>query len=101
MLSFALAIFYIGLATIPCADEVIDNLATLEIVLENSDDHDHEDEADDCSPFCVCQCCSNHFTNDTAFCELSVFSPAIDRSSIFKDNLTNSYLNTILEPPRV
>ena len=57
----------------PCADSApdINNIGTSYSIATSDDihQHSHQDGKDDCSPFCVCQCCGDFLSisNITTF----------------------------------
>jgi len=51
-----LAILFFNLAVFPCSDENIDSDVTVELRML-TEDGNHADDIDLCSPFCFCQCC--------------------------------------------
>lgn len=50
----------------PCADAAPTDYNTIEL----SQEHEHDGQADNCTPFCHCHCCHVHVTLSSDFQEL-------------------------------
>jgi len=89
------------MVSLPCADEVID--FTKYFTELNIVQHHHHDpnQTDDCSPFCVCSCCS-------VTVDLSVFifdtkpEQKIETKIVpyYKESIS-TYTNLIWQPPKI
>lgn len=53
-----LCLFLVSLLTVPCSDDIAYTAVTIENIAHN---HDSSSNAhDNCSPFCVCNCCKTY-----------------------------------------
>ncbi len=57
--SILLAVLVTILTTMPC-DSACGELTEVESHFHSQDDHDDHSDADNCSPFCVCNCCQTN-----------------------------------------
>ena len=58
--AFLLSIFITALAIVPCADGMPQSSVDTEMeVFASEHDHNHSDQKDDCTPFCICVCCGS------------------------------------------
>lgn len=106
-ISFILALFVFGLAVMPCTDTMMadhdqSDTEVISHVDDNSHDHNHGDEEDDCPPFCACQCCGIH-----VFAPTNSFLAKAETKvkDTYCDNYTFNYsyelLGGIWHPPAV
>ena len=95
-----LAVFFAGLTVIPCTDaEIAED--TIETVLEDGLEHQHDSESDLCSPFCVCQCCHTHLiVHQVALGNFEILLFPIQESS-YKEPITEPFIGSLLQPPQV
>ena len=100
-LAFVLSIYVLALNLAPCEDNAgLDIEVKTEISQAIGDDHQHQ-EADLCSPFCICHCCHIHatyfkiadFKEDTTDISTEVF--------YHFNGLVKDYNSNILQPPQV
>ena len=59
--AYILAVVVLTLAIHPCADGT--NVTALQKteLSQNTDNSNHQNDFDNCSPFCTCQCCQSNF----------------------------------------
>lgn len=69
--SVILAVLVTILTTIPC-DSSCGELTEIESQSHTQDDHDDHSDADNCSPFCVCNCCQTNIVLMEAFHKLNI-----------------------------
>jgi hypothetical protein len=93
----------LGLNFVPCGDDSPEeNKNTIEVCLETqtTDSHDHND-ADVCSPFCICHCCQIH-TIDFKLPNLNPLIPLTFQDIfIYFEGHVTAFNTSILQPPRV
>ncbi len=99
-LAFILSIYIFGLNLAPCADYVgSDSDANTEISLSTGDNHQHQD-ADLCSPFCICQCChisATHFNTSDTKLDITYIST---QDFFYLNGTEKDFTSSILQPPR-
>lgn len=69
---------------------------------DHSHDHDHHDEADTCSPFCVCACCGVVYNFE--FTSVLLPEQAVQSGKKFPHYASHLYSNEfvfIWKPPKV
>lgn len=63
LLTFILSIYVLLLSTVSCTDDVESHNEGDKIEISvNTDDHNHSENCDFCSPFCSCACCGSVVT---------------------------------------
>jgi hypothetical protein len=101
VLCLLLSMYVLYMVSLPCVDEAIDNSKTFTELATTHHHHHDPGQADACSPFCVCACCS-------VTVDLSVFvfvsNPVRNIQSklvpYYKENVS-SYFHSIWQPPKV
>ena len=78
----------------PCADELVQQETSINVVVvEKTIDHQHE-QKDDCAPFCSCACCSVRAHSATQL----VAMPFISQATVQKPKFTLGHLYQISLP---
>ncbi|MBU3823129.1 hypothetical protein KO566_13785 [Flavobacteriaceae bacterium XHP0103] len=100
-LAFILSIYIFTLNLVPCEDTgTFDNEVKTEISQDLGDNHQHQD-ADLCSPFCICQCCHIHVTHFNVV-DYSLSNTVIPTQLFYYfDGLEKDFNTTLLQPPQV
>jgi len=75
--SIILAVLVTILTTIPC-DSACGEFTEVESQFHTQDEHGDHSDADNCSPFCVCNCCQTNFVLMQITNELSVAFSTIE-----------------------
>jgi hypothetical protein len=97
------AIYLIVLSCLPCADlEVSSALHSSQEISTTTDKHSH-DTTDNCSPFCVCNCCSSPvFVFVTQYSFSSINISFIDvKIPEYQSVIASSYFGSIWQPPQI
>lgn len=102
ILSFILAIYFLGLSTKTCADTAVaaDNCKIASCVHFESGQADHDHSADACSPLCTCNCCGGvtllyEFSHDFKTNYTSLQKP------LYSENLISEISYSIWQPPKI
>ena len=104
LLTLLLSVYLLALMGVPCRDDHSHTTTTtiaVEKQLAQEDNHGHE--ADNCTPFCVCACC----TTPIVVQQLFTFQPVIfhapyNRNVIsFYQPVASSYFGSIWQPPQI
>jgi hypothetical protein len=97
-LRILLAILIISSSLYPCMD--IENISFAESSFVNTSSQEtHSESEDNCSPFCICACCSISFSLDN-YSSLSDIFYSTNSIIHFQDNyLFNPFLS-IWQPPK-
>lgn len=69
-IAYILSFIVIVLTVNPCIDGLKDNGTQKSEISQSTNNNNHQNEKDHCSPFCTCQCCQSNF-----------FVPAVSASS--------------------
>ena len=106
-LNIILSIYLVALACLPCADGGIDtdhsSTAQKELV---ADRHNHSEDKhiDNCSPFCICNCCGAQILNYSPVTVFE-FSRAISLITValptYTSILTSNFHGSIWQPPQL
>ena len=70
ILAYILSFIVLVLTANPCIDKLKDNTTHKSEISQNTNNNNHQNDTDHCSPFCTCQCCQSSF-----------FVPAVSVSS--------------------
>lgn len=104
LLSAILAILMIYLSVMPCDDinETKNSGVESSFLTQCNQHNDGHAESDDCSPFCICQCCHTPVIMNTFFVRTSVVSFTIqDKLGYYESLNANSFINTVWHPPQL
>ncbi|SHJ15465.1 hypothetical protein SAMN04487911_11267 [Arenibacter nanhaiticus] len=86
----------------PCADEFqAASDSVVENIVDATHNHEHNEIADVCSPFCHCHCCHVNSIDFgiTSFEPISAVIPS--KIYIHFDSLGEEVIHSILQPPKV
>jgi hypothetical protein len=105
-ISFILTFYVIVLLTQPCQDvfalpREADSQTNVVALTDEPDDSDCEDE--NCSPFCICSCCSLsviHCTFTNAVTLEATSNPDADGVIRYTNPYSNAYQSSIWQPPK-
>ncbi|MEO5645370.1 MAG: DUF6660 family protein [Bacteroidia bacterium] len=101
MLYLLFAIYIFGLSLTTCTDGVDNNgcgKVNAQIQTSNNESQHHQDE--NCSPFCVCSCCSGAIITKVGF--TLVVSPLATERLLFATPQFNSAdYSSIWQPPKI
>jgi hypothetical protein len=88
----------------PCSDnddckyehkEKTSNFAT-------TDHSDHDSDTENCSPFCMCACCGQSFSNSFVNFSLSLNSPvSLEKFPIYNASFVSEVYLSIWQPPKI
>lgn len=105
LFSFIMAFLILGLSVLPCRDAKAATLNAKDLITKalnaHADDHENNGHEDNCSPLCICSCCS----------VASVFSPSVSVEIAAPENHINhnshysgsliSISFSVWQPPRL
>lgn len=97
-----MAMLILGLSVLPCRDDAFKDHAKYSMleVSHNEDGH-NEGHADNCSPLCICSCCSVVTVYNTPILiELPNFENRIEHVSCYSGALINISL-PVWQPPQL
>ena len=87
----------------PCADAAIDrkNNDAKHQTVKHTEQQNHDDKADDCSPFCHCACCAGFSINH--FVAVLTHTPKYecDPTSSFLSSVAIGIASPIWQPPQL
>ena len=103
VIAVILSFYFLALNFVPCSDvnsNSNSNNVQTEFIASSNFDHDHN-VADFCSPFCNCHCCHGHSV-DFGINVFDLLLPEFTSEQFsHTDNISQNYLHSILQPPRV
>jgi hypothetical protein len=91
----------IALAVMPCGDTRDCNEAKANVTAVNDAHHDHEEDTENCSPFCICACCS---VQVTVHADQIVLQPLPLKNCeyiVYAASLICDENSTIWQPPKI
>jgi hypothetical protein len=59
--AFILSFIVLALSANPCIDKPKDNTTQNSEISQSTNNNNHQNDTDHCSPFCTCQCCQTNF----------------------------------------
>lgn len=86
-----------------CSDKMENTHQGEAMHISTAEHHQDHNEADDCSPFCVCQCChTSPVLLQTQENDLIKFAKMVSLppKTTYSASLSMGFPNTIKEPPR-
>lgn len=101
ILTIILSVYLLALMAMPCRDDHSHKTTVTQNQLAQAEDHDHE--ADGCTPFCVCNCCTTPIVVQQLFTFIPVtFNAPYNREVIsFYQPVASSYFGSIWQPPQI
>ena len=86
----------LALAGWPCADELmIDSDGHTEL----SQQHQHDEESDGCSPLCFCHCCHVHFQLPMTFEKFVTYKRMTATKTAYLYSQTENPVSSLFRPP--
>ena len=61
LFAYIVSFLVLALSANPCIDKPTDNTLQKSAFSQTTNNENHQNEADHCSPFCTCQCCQTNF----------------------------------------
>jgi len=61
IVAYILSFIVLVLTVNPCIDGLKDNATQKSEISQSTDNNNHPNDTDNCSPFCSCQCCPSSF----------------------------------------
>lgn len=100
---FTLTLLLLSLSLKPCVDGVEGIPRAQEAVATYDKHQDHENnQADECTPFCVCHCCHTHFkAQKIELAEYTTLPDQVQKGILYKSNFITSPSYSIWQPPKV
>jgi len=101
IIALILSLCILALSAIPCIDAKADLSGhQVEIAQPCKDTHQHN-EADNCSPFCTCNCCTTSVILQEYMAESVCFSFSGKKYFPVSDNCHSNLLASIWQPPKM
>ncbi|WKN45403.1 DUF6660 family protein [Tunicatimonas pelagia] len=101
--SLVWSFYVLLLASVPCSDEPVSDVATDQTVVaaSQSDAHPHGHDSEDfCTPFCQCHCCHSHVVFFAAFGSLDRPEPVTPSFINYTPQAEQSYAFSLFQPPQ-
>lgn len=105
--SVIFTIYILTLSCLPCGDT--EDCKVLDIGKETfsqTDHHNHQQDTESCSPFCICACCglniAFNFQGSVSMTEHTTsFFPLTERVIVENDSFASNYYGSIWQPPKI
>ncbi|WP_460474266.1 DUF6660 family protein [Emticicia fontis] len=107
ILQFILSMYILTLSFLPCGDvEDCNEVGNVPVIFSQSSHSEHQDDAEFCSPFCICTCCGTNISYNFHI----PFLASEDQPYVFTQNLRVAYKNdsslsnffgNIWQPPKL
>ncbi|MEI6747542.1 MAG: DUF6660 family protein [Bacteroidales bacterium] len=99
--SFILALYLLALMAIPCIDvQRHESMNQIEFSRQSQNTHHHSD-ADNCSPFCTCNCCATSVIFQEFPVQLTCFSFSTKQHFHFRSENFSGPPASIWQPPKI
>lgn len=100
IISAFLAITFLVMTFMPCADACENNAHKIELSIQSPQDH-HDEHNNACSPLCSCSCCSIQVI-EVHFPVLFFLTPTVIQTfSVKKQPFFSSFFSAIWQPPKI
>lgn len=100
-MTIILSIFLLSLTLLPCDDMQTEDNCGTESHYHLTDNHDHDADADLCSPFCQCHCCHTHITAQQSPPLSATLAFISESTSGYIPNIGKDIADSLLQPPQV
>ncbi len=100
--AFILAFTILALSVMPCMDGGLANNGSTKVEISKTDNHNEHNDTDDCSPFCICSCCSTTISSHTL--SFNYFDKLVflaKKYSAFKSSNYSNVSISIWQPPKL
>ena len=98
------SIYILGLYFVPCSDSVVnvdESHEKVVVAMDHSQGSSHQNQADQCPPFCQCHCCHVHVTDFNAVGFKPITFPISTELFNPVDSFDEEHPSPLLDPPRV
>ncbi|NBA78634.1 hypothetical protein GOQ04_23975 [Emticicia sp. ODNR4P] len=101
------SLYILILSCLPCGDakdcKVLDNGKE---TFSQTDHHNHQEDTESCSPFCICACCGSNivfsFQHPVLMTENTPsFFPQRERIIVENDSFASNFYGNIWQPPKI
>lgn len=100
ILSFILAIYFLGLSVKTCGDIAIDDNCKIVSCVHLETGHADHHSADSCSPLCTCSCCGGvTLVYEFAHSFKASFTPL--EKPLYSENSISEISYSIWQPPKI
>ncbi|MCO5278958.1 MAG: hypothetical protein M9911_13300 [Saprospiraceae bacterium] len=97
------SLYFLALTIMPCKDMHLSKSSSETVTFQLESKSNHL-PIDNCSPFCMCNCCGAFFVLKTHenILSLPIWRKLVSEQSSFKDiNFISSYKDFIWQPPKI
>lgn len=104
ILTLLFSLYFSMLAAMPCTDIAVNRNQDFSKIEKSHDHASHPDEADSCSPFCICNCCGTPILNLNStllFANLNISQISKTPISTYKTPLFSKFFGSIWQPPQL
>jgi len=99
--AFILSFYVLVLTAMPCIDVHQDNVTHKTEVSQNSQNTHHHSDADNCSPFCTCNCCATPMVCQMEQVDLQVSVIVREHITSYPTLLVTQRSGDIWQPPQL
>jgi hypothetical protein len=97
--AYILSFIVLVLTVNPCIDGLKDNALQKSEISQSTNNNNHQNDTDHCSPFCTCQCCQSSFFVSAVSATSAVVALEISYNE-YSPNFQSIDLSDFLIPPR-
>jgi hypothetical protein len=87
----------------PCSDKDDSNYMSADQSTFATTDHsDHDNDTENCSPFCMCACCGQSFSSPFSHYSLSLHVPvSLEKFPVYNASFVSEVYLSIWQPPKI
>lgn len=102
LFSLLFAVYFLGLALMPCGDEHGCNQSTINANINDNDQKNHDHESSSCSPFCFCSCCGSVYTYNSLPIYIPILKVTLSGDVCeYKNGYIQPIYYNIWQPPKI
>jgi hypothetical protein len=103
VLTLLFSFYLLALAVMPCSDKDDCKYPSGEQTTFATTDHsDHDNDTENCSPFCMCACCGQSFSSPFSHYSLSLHVPvSLEKFPVYNASFVSEVYLSIWQPPKI
>ena len=100
--SILLSVLMLSFSVIPCEDEIVYDDNNVEMHCSDDNKQDNHSDKDNCSPFCVCQCCQIHIAFSIPFFKKIIIDRSVEeKTEIYQNLYEKDTFFLVWNPPKL
>jgi hypothetical protein len=103
VLTLIFSFYVLALSCMPCSDKDDSNYMSADQSTFATTDHsDHDNDTENCSPFCMCACCGQSFSSPFSHYSLSLHVPvSLEKFPVYNASFVSEVYLSIWQPPKI